>query len=202
MKKFRRYVLILCILLSAFILMACNADNPSTQTNDASSQTDVKGNQPYDYENLFSYKSEYIGDASNVRNLLNDLAYPRNLPIEKIELQTDNPPYRLAIFLKLNLGEGQEYTVDYSMIAKDSAILFALIDNLDAIDYNFRQADYGMLFSITREDTDSLLCESSKTYGENKEAFCTDLPPKIEALSYHPDVKSIITYDGDIMGKE
>jgi len=194
MKPFQKYCFIPIFLLSAFIFMACDANN-------SSSQTDSSGEKwAYDYEILFSYKSDYIGDASNTRNLLNYLAYPNNLPVEKIKLQTDKSPYKLAVFLKLSLSEGQEYAVDYTMIAKDSAILLALIDNLEIIDYNFVQGDYGLVFSMTREDIDSLFDESIKTYGESSDAFCTALPQKIEAISYHPDLKSIITYDDDIMG--
>lgn len=194
MKRMPKYCLICLFFLSAFIFMACTTANPSSQTDTSEPKW------AYDYEMLFSYKSSYIGDAVNARNLLNHLAYPNNLPIEKIELQTDKSPYKLAIFFQLNLEKGQEYNIDYSMIAKDSALLLALIDNLEVIDYNFVQDDYGLIFSMTRDDIDSLLGESSKTYGKSKNAFTTVLPQKIETISYQPDVKSKITYDGDIVG--
>lgn len=194
MKKISIITLLIIIILA---LASCASRLPTAENSNDNRQN----NHLYDYQKLYDYKSNYIGDASNVRELLNHLSYPGKLAIEKIALNTDTPPYGLVVQFQLQVRENEEYTVDYTTLIRDSILLFALIDNLDYIEYDFVQGEYGYSTQITREIADEVLGASASSYGENQEMFLKELPAKLDAITYNPDVKSTITYD-DIQGIE
>lgn len=85
-----------------------------------------KGVEPKDsIEKLESCQGTYIGEASKVNKILENLLYAEYK--EKIELQTNHEPYGLTVHYKTNIGKTE---LTYNTIA-----LFKLIPNLETITY-------------------------------------------------------------------
>lgn len=108
---------------------------------------------------LYKLKGTYIGDNSNVRNIINLLAFNEELIYDGIELFTDEEPYGLQVNFKGDPDKKEEYinnSRDY-VFRPQSLILFALIDNLEYIQYAI-DSDEGTrsAFYINREMADSL----------------------------------------------
>ncbi|MET3556932.1 hypothetical protein ABID29_000041 [Streptococcus rupicaprae] len=106
------------LLLCSFILISCSAKTEKTET--ASSQT------------------VYIGDNSKVSQLVSDLDYPSGLTYDSIEIQSDEEPYELKVFVS--------GTTDYyDELEKCADEAFERISNMDVI--HFYHKDSGELLA-------------------------------------------------------
>jgi hypothetical protein len=148
----------------------------------------------YDFSLLYSYKNISISDSNKVRELVSQLQYAKELPIERIELKSENEEI-LRIDYRMNLTSGQEYKVNHSKMMADAVILFALLDNLDAVEYNLIQEDYGYGgVPLTREQAEQVLGADIGSLGKTEEAFLSGMPI-IANLQWNPDIMNIITYE-------
>ncbi|MFZ5643689.1 MAG: DUF4825 domain-containing protein [Bacillota bacterium] len=138
----------------------------------------------YDAQTLLKYKTAYVGDNSKVVNLINDLPYA-NLRRE-VSLQTDNTPYGITVnydFSAANLGKQQiEWT-----FRDNAVVMFALIDNVDVINFNVSVTNDQLKYRYSRADVQKSfhrdLREYSKDTGEF-DAFLKGLTMSIdEAVS-------------------
>ncbi len=196
------YYLIICLLI--ITVSACEdksnltsvGENNSAQFNDdASSRTEQ--NHLYNYEHIYSYKNISASDADELKELINQLQYAKELPISVIEY---NEATGLRIDYRMNLTKGQKYQVNHQKMMADAVILFALMDDLNSVEINLVQADYvygGV--PITRETAGQFLTVNIGALGKTKETFLSEMPQKIADLKWNPDVMSVITYD-HIMG--
>lgn len=88
------------------------------------------------FENITKYESAYMGDASNVGNLLNEL--PLNEYKKGIELESDD----LVLIVNYDVKAKEiEEKVQQSVIYNSTA-LFALIENMGQIDMRFKDETY------------------------------------------------------------
>lgn len=97
--------------------------------------------------NLLEHRSRYIGDASNVSNLLNKLPYGRNK--EGIELDTDSKPYGITINYRLNDIDASDQDVLENVkptLLDNALILFSLIENVDTVKFNILPANIAVEF--------------------------------------------------------
>jgi bla regulator protein BlaR1 len=92
----------------------------------------------YNAEELYRHKSLYIGDASNISNLLNKM--PLATLKEGISLSTSIRPYGVTVNYNLSKGNfgGTELEIEElkSYLFNNSLIVFALIENIDYITFN------------------------------------------------------------------
>lgn len=95
----------------------------------------------HDFKNVIKYKSKYMGDSSNIINL--NYALPLNNIPRTNEIDSKNLEY--IINYKEALENMDEDKVKADLIYNATAN-FALIDNLQAITFNFT----GKAFRITR----------------------------------------------------
>lgn len=96
-------------------------------------------------DDLEQYRTEYIGDAVKVSAIAQRLSYPEEYSYESIELQTDEEPYELIVYLS---GDGNGQEADFKKCA-DTA--FGLIGNMGRI--SFCDADTEkVMFSFAREE--------------------------------------------------
>ncbi len=79
---------------------------------------------------LEQYRTEYIGDAAKVSAIVQRLPYPEGYEYSSIELQTEEEPYELIVFLE---GESEGNMEECADIA------FDLIENMGRI--TFKHAD-------------------------------------------------------------
>jgi len=88
---------------------------------------------------LLEHRNRYIGNASNVGNLLNKLPYGRNK--EGIELHTGSKPYGITINYRLDDIDASNEDTDTLKNVKptlldNALILFSLIENVDIVKFN------------------------------------------------------------------
>ena len=78
---------------------------------------------------LYSYKTEYVGDASKVIDIVYSLEYGKETKPNGIEIESKQETYGLKIYL-----EGKE-SIDEEKLFKNSVVIFSLIGNLSEIKY-------------------------------------------------------------------
>lgn len=130
------------------------------------------GMPAYDLIGISKYKTPYLGDNSKVSIIVNALPSPYSYFNQKyISMVTEKKPYKLNVFY-----EAKEYAshiiewpiVDhnnetYSNMSRNALVLFCMIDNLDEVNFAFRdsQSDgklddskYDNAFTFTRASSD------------------------------------------------
>lgn len=110
-------------------------------------------------DELYKLKGTYIGDNSNVGNIINLLDFPEELTLNGMELFTKEEPFGLRI----NFQASNEIIAKYMSTSSDyvwrsqSLILFSLIDNLEYIQYGINSDKATITASyINRQVADSL----------------------------------------------
>ncbi|MDO4338478.1 MAG: DUF4825 domain-containing protein [Eubacteriales bacterium] len=94
-----------------------------------------KAKDLYEIPDLSQYKTEYVGDAPNVVNIVSKQDYPEGYSYDSIEIQSEIEPYGLTVFLKEEPSASK--IEDELQINAD--MIFDLIGNLGTLEY--READ-------------------------------------------------------------
>ena len=55
----------------------------------------------YEIPDLSQYKTDYVGDSSNVINIVSGQEYPEGYSYDSIQIQSETKPYGLTVFLKV-----------------------------------------------------------------------------------------------------
>ena len=109
----------------------------------------------HDLNNILKYKNKYMGNSSNIINLF------YNLPLSNMEISYELFPDKLTA--QVNYKEKIE-NINKNKVVKallyNSTAAFALIDNIEAINYNFT----GLTYKVSRSDVE-------KWYGQNLSAL-------------------------------
>ena len=85
----------------------------------------------YEIPDLSQYKTDYVGDSSNVINIVSGQEYPEGYSYDSIEIQSETEPYGLTVFLKV---ESSAVKVE-EVLQVNADMTFDLIGNLGTIDY-------------------------------------------------------------------
>ena len=85
----------------------------------------------YEIPDLSQYKTDYVGDSSNVINIVSGQEYPAGYSYDSIEIQSETEPYGLTVFLKDEPSAAK--LEDELQVNAD--MTFDLIGNLGTIDY-------------------------------------------------------------------
>ena len=85
----------------------------------------------YEVPDLSQYKTDYVGDSSNVINIVSGQDYPEGYAYDSIEIQSETEPYGLTVFLKDEPSAAK--LEDELQVNAD--MTFDLIGNLGIIDY-------------------------------------------------------------------
>ncbi len=148
-------------------------------------------------DRLLQHRSRYIGDASNVGNLLNKLAYGSNK--EGIELDTDSEPYGITVNYRIDdidsSNEDSDELKHAKFVLRDNAlILFSLIENVDTVKFNILPSNAVVQFERTQlqQYFDRDLWEYSASK-EDFEKFLLDIHFEIFIYpeKYSPAVSSV-----------
>jgi hypothetical protein len=188
--------------LFLLLFFSCACTNPSkpvnNQNHDIIPETNgtyskVEQNSIYNYEQVYDYKPVSKQDMDKLKELVSCLQYARELPVSRLVYEDDST---LRIDYALNLKPGQSYHVNHQMIMADTVILLAILDDLNAVEFNFTQADYGYGgVPITIEKAGQVLGADIKSLGKDKVTFLSVMPQKIIDLKWDPDVMDVITYE-------
>ena len=85
----------------------------------------------YEIPDLSQYKTDYVGDSSNVINIVSGQEYPEGYSYDSIQIQSETKPYGLTVFLKVEPSAVK--IEDELQINAD--MTFDLIGNLETLDY-------------------------------------------------------------------
>ena len=85
----------------------------------------------YEIPDLSQYKTDYVGDSSNVINIVSGQEYPEGYSYDSIQIQSETKPYGLTVFLKV---EPSAVKIEDELQA-NADMTFDLIGNLGTIDY-------------------------------------------------------------------
>lgn len=97
----------------------------------------------------------------------------------------------LRIDYRMTFTTGQEYNVNHTKMMADAVIFFALMDDLNSVEYNLVQEDYSYGgVPITREEAEQVLDGDIEAFGKTKEIFLSEMPQEIAGLQWNPDVMS------------
>ena len=85
----------------------------------------------YEIPDLSQYKTDYVGDSSNVINIVSSQEYPEGYSYDSIEIQSETEPDGLTVFLK---DEPSAVKLE-DQLQVNADMTFDLIGNLGTIDY-------------------------------------------------------------------
>mgnify|MGYP002516811444 FL=1 len=85
----------------------------------------------YEVPDLSQYKTDYVGDSSNVIKIVSGQDYPEGYAYDSIEIQSESEPYGLTVFLKVEPSASK--IEDELQVNAD--MTFDLIGNLGTLDY-------------------------------------------------------------------
>ena len=112
MKK--KVLAIMLVAMSIMLILACG-----------------KKEKLYEIPDLSQYKTDYVGDSSNVINIVSGQEYPEGYSYDSIEIQSEREPYGLTVFLK---DEPSAVKLE-DELQVNADMTFDLIGNLGKIDY-------------------------------------------------------------------
>jgi len=185
------------ILVMFIVIFTTSCSQTKEEAMGKNQNTDIQENEienidtPYDYKLLYSYKNISLNDSQKLVELVSQLQYSKELPIDLIEYGNI-----LRIDYRMNLTEGQEYKVDHTKMMADVVVLLALLDELYAVKYNLVQGDYSYGgVPITREQAEEIVGKDISSLGATEEAFLLNMPKVIANLRWNPDVMDTIRYE-------
>ena len=121
-------------------------------------------------KNIYEYKTKYVGDNSKVINILSNLKYPKETSYNSVQILSEKEPYGILVKLNTNSGKISEK----NEFLKNSAVLFALIENLSFVKYT-DVSDDKIIAEFTRDEIDNYLKaevnKNTKEIGMNKNEF-------------------------------
>ena len=85
----------------------------------------------YEIPDLSQYKPDYVGDSSNVINIVSGQEYPEGYSYDSIQIQSETKPYGLTVFLKV---EPSAVKIE-NELQVNADMTFDLIGNLETLDY-------------------------------------------------------------------
>ena len=85
----------------------------------------------YEVPDLSQYKTDYVGDSSNVINIVSGQEYPEGYSYDSIQIQSETKPYGLTVFLKV---EPSAVKIE-DELQVNADMTFDLIGNLETLDY-------------------------------------------------------------------
>ena len=101
-------------------------------------------------EELFKYKTEYVGDNSKVGSILNTQKYLEGATPDNFEINSEKEPYSLTLNLLT------EVDLTDNDLFKNAVVTFALIGNLQEINYSTVGSNDNIA-TFSREDVENTL---------------------------------------------
>ncbi|WP_369715966.1 DUF4825 domain-containing protein [Leptotrichia alba] len=121
-------------------------------------------------KNIYEYKTKYVGDNSKVINILSNLKYPKEASYNSVQILSEKEPY--GILVKLNVNSDK--IPEKNDFLKNTAIMFALIENLSFVKY-VNVSDNKVVAEFTRNEVDNYLKDEvnkdTKEIGMSEKGF-------------------------------
>ena len=121
-------------------------------------------------KDIYKSKKKYVGDNSKVMNILSNLKYLKETSYNSVQILSEKEPY--GILVKLNINSGK--IPEKNEFLKNSAVLFALIENLSFVKY-IDVSDDKIIAEFTRDEIDNYLKaevnKNAKEIGSSEKEF-------------------------------
>lgn len=146
-------------------------------------ETDTKKNT-LDYEYIYENRTPFVGNASKVSNLTNNLYYAKDE--NWISLKTENKPYEIIVNyprIPQELLRSGSISITDKML-KNASVMFSLIDNVDKITFVFNDKDEIYTFSFERKFFNNIMGEDIRNYCTTYEKFRKEFIPMIERKNW------------------
>lgn len=184
------------ILLAVILLLtlpACSRSQGNNTENPAHTSTPTPSlDLLYAYELIYSYRN-LACDAASFATLAGFLQSKDTLAVKDTDYTGEGI---LRIDFQLNLTEAEpNYQINFTKQMQDAAVLFALLDDIKGVEFNYEQADYSFGgVPIMREDAETLLGEDIAPFGLTEAAFTKEFPVKVQAVVWEPGVMDMVNY--------
>ncbi|MDO4250018.1 MAG: DUF4825 domain-containing protein [Moraxella sp.] len=106
--------------------------------------------QPRNEQELYHYKTAFVGDNSKVSAIVHLQSYPKDLKIKHIEIESAQSPYGLKVFFESNQD------ISHEALFKNAVMTFALIENVDIL-YYINEQNKTVVLEYRRKGTDERL---------------------------------------------
>ena len=121
-------------------------------------------------KDIYKSKTKYVGDNSKVMNILSNLKYPKETSYNSVQILSEKEPY--GVLVKLNINSGK--IPEKNEFLKNSAVLFALIENLSFVKYE-DISNNKIIAEFTRDEIDNYLKaevnKNTKEIGSSEKEF-------------------------------
>jgi hypothetical protein len=140
---------------------------------------------PYNAEELLKYKTNYVGDNSKVVSLIGNLPYGKY--VKGVSLQTKTKPYGITVSYEIKDPEIKKKFLSDDNYRKlyNSAILFALIDNVDAVEFNVVSSSETQTYN--RDTVQEHFTDDLREYSKDIERFKAFLQSIVFKVSVMPE---------------
>lgn len=155
-------------------------------------------------EKFLEYKTDYVGDASKVGNIISLLDFPEDVNYSYFELHTENVPYGITVHLNTDAKTRNKYTgaINQTPFEKNAIIMFSLIGNVDYINFNLTDGQNDYLIQYTKDQADAMVGKDVREFSLDKQTFAQLLKigDKIEESFINENKNSSITTIGGADG--
>lgn len=120
-------------------------------------------------ESLLEHRSRYIGDASNVGNLLGKLTYGKDR--NGMWLKTESAPYGITINYVLRDIDDENIKNVKPALVDNALILYSLIENVETVKFNIDSSIKKYEFEFKRTEMQKYFNKTLWEYSEDDESF-------------------------------
>jgi len=122
---------------------------------------------------LLKNKTEYVGNNSKVGGIVYLLPPPRNADYDYFELFTDSEPYAVTVHLKTDTETKDFYSNEENQqqFADNAVIMFALIGNVENINFSLDDGLTPYSVQYTREWANARYGKDVRDFAANREEF-------------------------------
>ncbi len=142
---------------------------------------------------LLKNKTEYVGDNSRVGGIISLLAFPEKIAYDSFELLTDSEPFAITVNLKTDTETRNFYSggANRQQFQNNAIIMFALIGNVEYIDFNLDDglAPYPMQY--TRGWANHQYEKDVRDFAKSKEEF-SKLISDLSAIGKNADIEKLV----------
>jgi len=170
-----------CILVVAVsVVLAANPSNKSQNPSLASA------------DKFLEYKTDYVGDASKVGNIIWLLNFPEKIEYDYFELHTDNAPYGITVHFKTDASTKDYYAaaLNQAPFKKNAIIMFSLIGNAGYLNFDLNDGENSYIVKYTREQADAAIGKDVREFAvdQNKFSLLLKMLDDLEKSNFNPIV--------------
>lgn len=179
-----RNSIIICLVIIGIVIFGLVQGVVIPRNNSKNNQYIEQQQNPttHDLNSVLQYKNKYMGNLNNIYNIFH------NLPLSNIAMSFESFPDKLTVDVnyKETIENINENKVNKALIY-NSTVVFALIDNLKGINYNFT----GLTYKVSRSDVE-------KWYGQNlsgllkSEEWKSKVQDKLEDNEYVNNCRKLV----------